>query len=95
MNIEYKDFIGVFSDVYEEGFCEHLIEEFDRNQKLGAGSDRGTSENAVKHCKDDYQIFSNGKNINFEPFESKRVVDTFFAGLQRCFESYAERVFYP
>jgi hypothetical protein len=89
MNIEFKDFIGVYSDVYPDGFCEHLIEEFDRNEKLGAGSDRQNSENAVKHCKDDYQIFSNGKNINFEPFESKRVVDTFFAGLQRCFESYA------
>ena len=51
MNIEYKDFIGVFSDVYEEGFCEHLIEEFDRNQNLGAGSDRGTSEKALNFLK--------------------------------------------
>lgn len=89
MNIEFKDFIGVYSDVYPDGFCEHLIEEFDRNEKLGAGSDRQNSENAVKHRKDDYQIFSNGKNINFEPFEDKNTVDMFFKGLQHCFESYS------
>ena len=89
MNIEYKDFIGVFSDVYPDGFCEHLIAEFDRSQTLGAGTDRQNSEGAEKHRKDDYQIFCNGKNINFEPFESRNTVDFFFDGLQRCFEEYS------
>lgn len=88
MKIEYKDFIGVFSDVYPEGFCEHLIEEFDRNQTLGAGTNRQNGEGAAKHKKDDYQIFSNGKNINFEPFEDKNTVNMFFKGLQHCFETY-------
>jgi hypothetical protein len=88
MNIEYKDFIGVFSDVYPDGFCEHLISEFDRNQKLGAGTDRQNGEGADKHRKNDYQIFSNGKNINFEAFEGKNTIDLFFNGLQRCFEAY-------
>lgn len=91
MNIEYKDFIGVFSEVYSEGFCEHLIFEFDRNQKLGAGSDRQFSENAKKHIKDDYQISSNGKNINFELFEGKSTINVFFDGLQKCFEEYANK----
>ena len=89
MNIEYKDFIGIFSDVYPDGFCEHLIAEFDRNQKLGAGTDRQNGEGADKHRKNDYQIFSNGKNINFEAFEGKNTVDLFFSGLQRCFEKYS------
>ena len=40
MKSEYKDFIGVFSDVFPKGFCEHLIAEFDRNQQLGAGTNR-------------------------------------------------------
>ena len=53
MNAEYKDFIGVFSDVYSEGFCEHLIKEFNRLQEFGAGSDRLNSEKAPKHAKDD------------------------------------------
>lgn len=88
MNIEYKDFIGVFSDVYPERFCEHLIAEFERNRTLGAGTNRKNGEGAEKHVKNDYQIFSNGKNIHFEPFEDKNTVDMFFKGLQHCFEAY-------
>ena len=88
MKPEYKDFIGVFSDVYPEGFCEHLITEFERNRTLGAGTDRQNGEGANKHIKNDYQIFSNGKNINFEPFDDKNTLDLFFNGLQSCFEAY-------
>lgn len=88
MKIEYKDFIGVFSSVYPEGFCEHLVSEFERNKELGAGSDRQRWEGAKKHVKEDYQIFANGKNINFENFKGERTVELFFKGLQRCFEEY-------
>lgn len=88
MKIEYKDFIGVFSDVFPEGFCEHLVSEFDRHQTLGAGTDRQSGEGSAKHVKNDDQICSNGKNINFEPFKDKNTVDVFFEGLQKCFESY-------
>lgn len=90
MNIEYKDFIGVFSDVYPKGFCEHLISEFERNQILGAGNNRQTGEGANKHLKNDYHIFSNGKNINFEKFQGNHTQDLFFKGLQECFQSYSE-----
>ena len=89
MNFEYRDFIGVFSEVYPEGFCEHLISEFERNLTLGAGTDRQNGEGADKHRKDDYQIFSNGKNINFQPFEDKNTIAMFFKGLQHCFQSYS------
>ena len=90
MNIEYKDFIGVFSDVYPEGFCEHLVAEFDRNQTLGIGKDRQEGEGAPKHIKNDYQIYSNGKNIHFEPFNERKTIDLFFEGLQNCFQSYVK-----
>lgn len=89
MNVEYKDFVGVFSDVYSEGFCEHLIAEFDRNQSLGVGVDRQNGEGALKHTKNDYQICSNGKNINFELFGEENTTDVFFNGLQKCFQEYA------
>lgn len=88
MKTEYKDFIGVFSEVYPDGFCEHLIAEFERNRTLGAGADRQNGNGVAKHVKDDYQIVSNGKNINFERFEGKNTVDVFFSGLQRCFYAY-------
>ena len=88
MNSEYKDFIGVFNDVYPEGFCEHLIAEFDRHRTLGAGSNRQKSEGAPKHNKNDYQIFSNGKNLVFENFNGHSTIDFFFKGLQNCFDEY-------
>ena len=91
MKTEYKDFIGVFSGVYPEGFCEHLIAEFERNQKLGVGVNRQNGEGADKHRKDDYQICSNGKNVNFEPFEGDNTVDVFFEGMQRCFKNYTDQ----
>jgi hypothetical protein len=91
MNIGYKDFIGVFSDVYPEGFCEHLITEFDRNQTLGAGSNRQKGEGAPKHRKDDYQIGLNGKNLNFEWFNGRSPVDLFFEGLQKCYQEYSDQ----
>ena len=90
MNFEYRDFIGVFSDVFPEGFCEHLITEFNRNKDLGAGSDRQKGEGVDKHFKNDYQICSNGKNINFEPFNDNDTRNMFFKGLQHCFDAYAE-----
>jgi len=89
MSSEYKDFIGVFSDVYPEGFCEHLIAEFDRHRDLGAGTDRQNSEGSPKHKKDDYSISCNGKNLNFEGFNENSIVDLFFRGLQNCFAEYA------
>ena len=90
MNIEYKDFIGVFTNVYPEGFCQHLIEEFDRYRNLNVGSDRQDSEGAPKHQKNDYQISSNGKNVEFEPFNERNTQDLFFKGLQACFDEYAK-----
>ncbi|MDC1355591.1 2OG-Fe(II) oxygenase [Flavobacteriaceae bacterium] len=91
MNFEYRDFVGVFSDVFPEGFCKHLITEFNRNKNLGAGSDRRESEGAHNHVKNDYQINANGKNINFEPFNENNATDMFFKGLQHCFDAYSNQ----
>ena len=89
MNSEYKDFIGVFNNVYPEGFCEHLVSEFERNRHLGAGSNRQASEKVHKHVKNDYQICANGKISIFEPFNDHDTRDLFFEGLQKCYEQYA------
>ena len=88
MNWDCKDFIGIFPDVYPEGFCEHMVVEFDRNQQLGAGTDRQNGEGVAKHRKNDYQLFSDDNNIISAKFEDKNPRDIFFEGLQRCFEIY-------
>lgn len=89
MSVEYKDFIGVFSDVFPEGFCPHVIKEFERHKEMGVGSDRQKNEGVDRHIKNDYQIFSNGNNIDFNPFEKEPLRDLFFKGLQHCFEKYS------
>lgn len=89
MKTEYKDFIGIFSDVYPEGFCEHLISEFERNKNLGAGTNRQMFEGAPKHDKDDYAIQLNAKNFIFENFNREAPINLFFSGLQECFDLYA------
>lgn len=91
MKIDHQDFIGTYTGVFEEGFCSHLISEFERNVGQGAGSDRLQSEGSPKHMKDDHQLFFNGKNLDFEPFNGGRVIDLFFDGLQRCYQSYADQ----
>jgi hypothetical protein len=91
MKVEHKDFIATYTDIYPEGYCRHLINEFDRLANSGAGSNRQNSENALTHVKNDYQI---GLNIGIhgaEPFQEKNTVDMFFTGLQTCYEEYTNK----
>lgn len=91
MKAEYKDFIGVFSDVFSAGFCKHLIAEFERNRSLGAGRDRQTAEpNVLKHHKDDFVMHTTGNSIEFRPFDGVSSTLCFFEGLQNCFDEYAQ-----
>jgi hypothetical protein len=91
MKTEYKDFIGIFSDVYPEGFCEHVISEFDRNQLLGAGNNRQQADGVYKHFKDDHAIEGNCKISNLEKFNGEKTTNLFFSGLQKCFEAYSDK----
>lgn len=99
-NVEYKDFIGFYRNVFPKGYCEHLISEFEKLQKLSVGSTRKESENALSHIKDDYHIFinfTNGYGIdhfkwseNGNNFE-KHVREMFFNRLQWCFDDYSTK----
>ena len=85
------DFIETYSDVYPEGFCEHVIAEFERYAEQGAGASRQQSEGAKRHIKDDHHMFLNGRNLEFEPFGGMPVMDVFMSGLQKCFDQYADK----
>ena len=90
MNTNYNDFIGIYTDLYPEGFCPHLIGEFERLVFSGSGSNRRMSEGASKHRKDDMQLSLNIKSHNMLPFNGQDPVDVFFDGLQKCFNDYVE-----
>lgn len=85
----YKDFIGIYNNVYPDGYCQHLISEFERLANSGAGSSRQKSENALAHVKNDYQLFLNVEAHCAKSFEEKDTVKMFFNGLQACYEDYS------
>lgn len=89
MNIEYKEFIGMYRGVYPDGYCQHLIDEFERLRASGAGANRQQSESALRHNKDDFQIGMNVKNHAPADFQGRNSVDIFFEGLQRCYDAYS------
>lgn len=85
---EYGNFMGVYKNVYPEGFCEHLIRQFDILEANSVGSDRLNSENAFAHRKDDYQIGFGATWHNLEAFNGSGAANLFFEGLQSCYDAY-------
>lgn len=89
MNIEYKDFIGYYRNVYPDGYCQHVINDFESLISSGAGMSRQQSSGHAKHDVDDIQVFLNASNhLTGSSFNGKCMVDTFFSGLQSCFDDY-------
>jgi hypothetical protein len=91
MTTEYIEHIALYKNVYPEGYCQHLISEFNRLEEGGAGANRQTSEGALRHVKDDYQIVMDLRNHNLLPFNGKDPCDLFFEGLQRCYDGYSSK----
>lgn len=91
MNAEYKDFIAVYRDVYPEGYCQHLISEFERLVESGAGTNRQRGEGALKHRKNDMQLGLNFGVQTVADFNGTSTTRIFFDGLQRCYDSYSEQ----
>lgn len=86
------NFIGIYNDVYPEGYCEHLVSEFERLKNGGAGSNRLVSEDAKPHVKDDFQVSLNLKSYTTAaPFNGHDAVDVFFDGLQACYNEYIKK----
>lgn len=91
MNVEFKDFTAIYKNVYPEGYCQHLINEFERLISSGAGSDRQQSEGAPMHVKNDMQLGLNFGVHNVNSFDNKNSTNLFFDGLQQCFEIYTNQ----
>lgn len=91
MNVEIKDFIAVYKNVYPEGYCQHLINEFERLVDSGAGVNRQRGEGALKHNKDDLQLGLNFGVHTVAQFNNDSTTSVFFNGLQRCYDHYCEQ----
>jgi hypothetical protein len=88
MKAIYKDFIGMYEGVYVDGFCSHMINEFERIYASGHCGNRQDEENVTKTLKQDNFYFLNLKNHQFSDFNNDCPTRIFFDGLQNCFESY-------
>lgn len=91
MNTEYKEFIGIYRDVYPEGYCQHLINEFERLVDSGAGINRQKSEGAKRHFKNDMQLSLNIGVHSVSEFAGASATRVFFEGLQQCYNHYTEK----
>jgi len=89
----YIDFIGLYENVYPEGFCEFLIEEFDRFQQNGWCGTRKETDKSDKHRKDDLSFFININNhaSELKMYEDHNMRHSCQQGLQRCFDAYIEK----
>jgi len=90
MNIRYHEFIGMYENVFPDGFCSHMIEEFERLLSSGLCGNRQDSEGARKYHKQDNFYFLNVKNHSFSDFNNHSVIDIFTTGLQNCFDEYID-----
>ncbi len=88
MNVDYKNFIGIYRGVYPDEYCQHLINEFERLVDSGAGNNRQRGEGAHKHNKDDMQLGLNFGVHNTAPFNDQPAERMFFDGLQQCYDMY-------
>jgi Rps23 Pro-64 3,4-dihydroxylase Tpa1-like proline 4-hydroxylase len=91
MKTEYIEHIALYHNVFPEGYCEHLINEFNRLEVGGAGSNRQVREGALKHRKADHSIFINMGNhtlLDYNGHDSNRM---FFTGLQDCYNDYTNK----
>ena len=83
-----EDFIKLYHGVYPDGYCEHLIAEFERLTQSGAGTNRQNGEGAARHVKDDMQLGLNMGVHTAALFEDAPVENMFFKGLQACYDDY-------
>lgn len=91
MQSMYTEFIGSYNKVYEDGFCSHMISEFERFREGGFCGNRQQSENISKVNKQDEFLFLNLKNHYPTAFNNQSCNDIFFEGLQKCFQEYVSQ----
>jgi len=90
-DVQHKDFIGYYRNLYPHGYCSHLINEFERLEIGGVGANRQQTENASRHKKDDHQIVIDIRNHNLIRFQDTDSCDLFFTGLQACYDDYTDQ----
>lgn len=88
MECQYNQFIGMYTDVYPDGFCDHMISEFERLLSRGLCGNRQDGEGTTKTRKQDNFYFLNLRQHVLSSFNDEGAMPVFMSGLQRCFDEY-------
>jgi hypothetical protein len=88
MESHYKDFIGTYTNVAEDGYCEFLIKEFERLKYNNIGRDRVQADGAQGHEKKDYSISIDLHNELFSLYKGESAIRPMYDILQNCFDEY-------
>lgn len=91
-NVKHYDFIGEYDDFFPKNFCQHLINEFDRLEKIDFSFRRYESiDNCARIIKDDAQIFLNHHNDTFNnlrDFDGNNTMKLFFDCFWEAYKHY-------
>ena len=68
---QYNQFIGIYENVFPDGYCNHLVTEMESLLATGAGYDRQSTEGVTKTVKQDEYVFINMKIHNPNPFNGE------------------------
>ena len=92
MKVEYKDFIGIYTDVFEEGFCEHLIKQFEVAETQGILTSRKEWEGTETNRKNDFSFAFHGEEVETAiEFNGMNPIRLFYMGLDSCLQDYMDR----
>ncbi len=93
-----NDGIIVYDDVYEAGYCEHIIRQFDLIEKSGLA--RSRAGDAPDHIKKDMSVEGGGEeffktlldtdNQGIGDFNGEPARAVYFKGLQKCYDNYTD-----
>ena len=87
---KYTDFIGMYSNVFSDEYCDHMISEFERFRNTGMCGNRQSFEGDYKFNKQDEFIALNILNHEPSNFNGANSLGIFWDGLQNCFDLYTD-----
>lgn len=89
MKSQHDQFIGMYKNVFADGFCNHIIQEFEYLLNEGMCGTRREWEGISKTLKDDTAYFISGSHHVLKDFNGRDTRHLFYEGLQKCYDEYS------
>lgn len=90
MTTRYQDFIGMYDNVFPDGFCDFMIKEYEKLENSGYCRTRKQSEGAAKTWKNDTFYFVDLDCHNLSEFNGVLPSRIIYNTLQKYFDEYVD-----